>query len=177
MIYLDNGACLAFHDMRRFGRALVLPKADENEYWRRLGPEPMERSFTPGKLGEITGRRRKPIKPLLMDQSLLAGIGNIYADEALFGAGIHPLRSSASLDSSEISKLHASIRDTLRTAIRLQGSSIDTYVNARGERGRYQDQFKVHRRQGERCPACGALIEKMKVGGRGTYICPRCQQL
>ncbi len=176
LLELDDGTLIAFHDQRRFGRVLFLPAADAEEYWQRLGPEPLSRSFTAARLGEIARRRQKPVKPLLMEQGLIAGIGNIYADESLFLAGIHPLRSSASLDEEEIARLHRAIRDTLRKAIRLQGSSVDTYRDARGARGGYQDVFQVHRRQGEPCPRCGTAIEKIKVGGRGTYLWPRCQE-
>lgn len=176
VLALDDGSSLAFHDQRRFGRAFVLPAADSEEYWRRLGPEPLERSFNQAELERILDARRRPIKSLLLDQQLIAGIGNIYADEALYGAGIHPLRLASSLSADEAGRLTRAIKETLRHAIRLEGSSIDTYRTARGRKGRFQETFRVHRRAGEPCRSCGGAVEKIKVGGRGTYFCPECQR-
>lgn len=173
---LDDGSGLAFNDLRRFGRAFVLSAADSEKYWERLGPEPLERSFNSKALKGILDSRKRPIKSLLLDQSLIAGIGNIYADETLFRAGIHPLRPAAEVTGPEVSRLAQAIKETLRAAIALEGSSVDTYRTARGLRGRFQETFRVHRRLGELCPGCGAAtVEKIKVGGRGTYFCPGCQ--
>jgi len=177
VIGLADGNAVAFHDQRRFGTAFVLRPAQSQEYWHRLGPEPLGRSFTAKSLAQILDARQRPIKPLLLDQHLIAGIGNIYADESLYRAGIHPLRSAASLDPEEIQSLTRAIKQTLRRAIKLEGSSIDTYRTASGEQGRFQETFKVHRRAGERCPGCGCVVEKIRVGGRGTYFCPSCQKI
>jgi len=176
VLTLDDGSFLAFHDVRRFGKAFLLGAGASDSYWARLGPEPLERSFNPKVLAAIFHGRVRPVKPALLDQQLIAGIGNIYADEALFAALIHPEKPAGSLSGKEIAALTKSIKETLRRAIRLQGSSIDSYRDARGNPGRFQNTFKVHRRAGEPCPRCGTAIEKTRVGGRGTYYCPRCQR-
>jgi len=176
LIRFRDKTAIAFHDVRRFGKALLLSREQAADYWaRRLGPEPLERSFNGKSMESITGGRRRPIKSLLLDQRSIAGIGNIYADEALYEARIHPLREAGSLTPSENARLAKAIKATLRRAIRLQGSSIDTYRDTGGRRGRFQETFRVHRRQGEPCPACDGIVEKIKVGGRGTYFCPACQ--
>ncbi len=173
---LDDGSWLAFHDQRRFGKSFILSKDEAGSYWKKLGPEPLGRSFTPERLAQAFRGRTAPVKPLLMDQSLVAGIGNIYADESLFEAGIDPRRQAGALGKNEVERLYDCVRKTLRRAIRLGGSSIDTYVDTRGRQGGFQDTFLVHRRAGEPCPRCGAAIEKTRVGGRGTYFCTRCQR-
>ncbi|MHB9112458.1 MAG: DNA-formamidopyrimidine glycosylase [Thermoleophilia bacterium] len=166
---------LSFHDTRRFGRAFVLNPAQNKEYWGKLGPEPLDSDFNPKYLRQVLQGRSRPIKSLLLDQALVAGIGNIYADEALFGARIMPTRPSGNLDDSEIQRLTKSIKATLKKAISLQGSSIDTYRDSQGRRGSYQDIFQVHRRLGEPCPVCNTRVEKIRLGGRATYFCPGCQ--
>jgi formamidopyrimidine-DNA glycosylase len=175
-IELDDGTVLAFQDSRRFGKALILAAEESDGYWKKLGPEPLDRSFNSRSLGSILENRKRPIKPTLLDQQLVAGIGNIYADEALFDAKLHPERPAGSISGKEISALTKSIKHTLRRAIRLQGSSIDSYRDALGNRGQFQDTFDVHRRAGEPCHRCGTSIKKIRVGGRGTYFCPSCQK-
>jgi formamidopyrimidine-DNA glycosylase len=177
LVRFSGGSELAFYDTRRFGTAFLLAAADSDTYWRRLGPEPLDRSFNQARMLEITSGRSRPIKNLLLDQSLVAGIGNIYADESLFLARIHPLRPAGSLTPGEAGRLVKGIKETLRRAIRLQGSSIDTYRDSRGRAGRFQDTFRVHRREGKPCPGCGGTVKKTRVGGRGTYYCPSCQHL
>lgn len=173
---LDDGSLVTFQDSRRFGRAWLPSRAEADELWERMGPEPLERSFNSRTLASLLDGRKRPVKPAIMDQGIVAGIGNIYADEALFEAKIHPERPSGALSSVEIETLTGCIKNTLRRAVRLQGSSIDSYRDARGNRGRFQDTFKVHRRAGEPCPRCSTTVEKIKVGGRGTYFCPNCQR-
>ncbi|MDO8736211.1 MAG: bifunctional DNA-formamidopyrimidine glycosylase/DNA-(apurinic or apyrimidinic site) lyase [Thermoleophilia bacterium] len=176
LLHLDNGAGLAFHDTRRFGKAFILKAGDSQRYWARLGPEPLDSSFKAAYLGKILDGRTRPIKSLLLDQAMVAGIGNIYADEALYRAHIMPTRPAGDLDDEEIRRLTRSIKATLKKAIDLQGSSIDTYRDSQGRKGSFQETFQVHRRQGEPCPACGTRVEKIRVGGRGTYFCPICQK-
>lgn len=176
LICLKDRACLAFHDTRRFGTASVLPPGETGKYWSKLGPEPLEKSFNATRLKAILNNRSGPIKPLLLDQRLIAGIGNIYADESLFAARIHPLRPADGISDAETAALVRAIKATLSKAIRLGGSSIDTYRALDGSQGRFQETFQVHRRAGEPCPVCGGSIEKIKVGGRGTYFCPACQK-
>lgn len=176
ILKLDDGNTVVFHDMRRFGKAFILAAEHATAYWQRLGPEPLDRSFNKARLKQILKARNRPIKSLLLDQQLIAGIGNIYADESLARAGINPLRSADSLNDEEIKRLAGAIKLTLRRAILLEGSSIDTYRTTRGNKGRFQETFRVHRRGGEPCHSCGSLIKKIKVGGRGTYFCPHCQK-
>lgn len=175
-LHLDNGAQMTFHDQRRFGKALIVEPAEQAGFWRHMGPEPLQRSFNARALQQIIEGKKRPVKSLLLDQSAIAGIGNIYADEALFEARIHPLRPAESLSAQEAADLSQSIKKTLRKAISHEGSSIDTYRTASGGRGRFQETFRVHRREGEPCPVCGGAVTKIKVGGRGTYFCPRCQR-
>lgn len=176
VIGFTAGDSLVFQDQRRFGTAAVLPVSAAESYFSRLGPEPLESSFDSARLASLLGTRKRPIKSLLLDQAIIAGIGNIYADEALYGAGIHPLREAGSLTAEEAKRLSRAIKATLRRAIELEGSSIDTYRDSRGRRGRFQETFRVHRREGEPCPGCKGSVKKIKVGGRGTYFCPACQR-
>ncbi|MEW6583305.1 MAG: bifunctional DNA-formamidopyrimidine glycosylase/DNA-(apurinic or apyrimidinic site) lyase [Actinomycetota bacterium] len=175
---LGGGGTLVFADMRRFGRAWRLPEGlpDEEAYWAgRVGVEPLGDGFTAAALGGLLAGRRGPVKPLLLNQAVVAGIGNIYADEALFQARVHPLRPAGSLDRDEVRRLHRAIRDRLRAAVAAGGSSIDRYRDANGDRGGMQDLLRVHRREGRPCVRCGATVVKTRVGGRGTYLCPGCQ--
>lgn len=173
----DDGSTVSFGDARRFGTALMLPAADAEDYWRkRVGVEPLSRGFTGRRLAELLDGRRGPIKPLLLNQGVVAGLGNMYVDEALFAAGVHPLRVAGGLDADEIRRLHRSIRDRLKLAVASGGASIDSYRDGLGERGSMQDLLRVHLHEGEPCPRCGSTILKDTVGGRGTYWCPSCQE-
>ncbi len=177
VLRFNDGSGLVFHDMRRFGKAFILTREQVTSYWRKLGPEPLGRSFNASYFSKKIEKRTRPIKSLLLDQTIVAGIGNIYADEALFVARIHPMRPSGDLKEAEIGRLVDAIKKTLRRAIKLEGSSIDTYRDSQGQPGRFQETFRVHRRLGKVCPGCGrGLVEKIKVGGRGTYFCPSCQK-
>lgn len=176
---LDDGGTLLFADARRFGRAWRLPAGlpDEEEYWAgRVGVEPLDDAFTAAVLGRLLDGRRAPVKPLLLNQALVAGIGNIYADEALYQARVHPLRPAGSLSRDEVRRLHRAVRDRLRVAIDAGGSSIDRYRDTDGERGAMQTLLRVHLRAGEPCLRCGTTIVKTRVGQRGTYHCPTCQE-
>lgn len=175
---LDDGGTVVFRDVRRFGRAWVVPAAtpDLEGYWaERAGVEPLSARFTARRLGALVRGRRASIKAVLLDQRLVAGLGNMYVDEALFGARIHPLRPAGSLDATELRRLHRSIRDRLAAAVAAGGASIDTYRDGLGQRGRMQDLLRVHLRRGEPCWRCGATICKARIAQRGTYWCPRCQ--
>ncbi|MBI2773739.1 MAG: bifunctional DNA-formamidopyrimidine glycosylase/DNA-(apurinic or apyrimidinic site) lyase [Chloroflexi bacterium] len=187
-ISFADGTALEFADTRKFGRmAIVETAALEGMLERRrrageplhghLGVEPLSRRFTVGWLRDALRRReRSAIKPLLLDQTLIAGIGNIYAIEALWRARIHPLRTAGSLRAAEVTRLHEAIRWVLRTGIRFGGASRRDYRDARGEEGRMQQEFQVYGRAGEVCPRCGSEVVRMVVGGRGTFHCPRCQR-
>lgn len=177
-IDLDDGSTLTFGDMRRFGRAWIVPAglADREGYWAaRVGIEPLSPRFTGRVLARLLEGRRGPIKAVLLNQALVAGLGNMYVDEALFQARIHPLRPAGTLDDDEIRRLHRAIRDRLGAAVEARGASIDSYRDSLGRRGTMQDLLRVHLREGEPCPRCRATIRKTRVAQRGTYWCPRCQ--
>jgi formamidopyrimidine-DNA glycosylase len=175
---LDSGERLLFVDLRRFGTGLVVDgrAALERYLGARLGPEPLEPSFTPELLAELARGRRAPVKAFLLDQARIAGIGNIYADEALFRARIHPLKPAGRLRKPDIERLRDGIVDALIAGIDAAGASIDRYRHPDGERGTMQDRFLVHLRAGEPCTRCGAAIVKLRAAGRATYLCPRCQR-
>jgi formamidopyrimidine-DNA glycosylase len=147
---------------------------DEHPLISRLGPDPFSEDFTPEYLARALDRKAS-IKGLLLDQSVLAGLGNIYVDEVLFAAGVHPARKANTLSSQEISAIHAATRDILGRAIEQRGTTFDSYHDAFGESGKFQHQLQVFTRAGEPCPNCGTEIVKSRVAGRGTYTCPACQ--
>jgi formamidopyrimidine-DNA glycosylase len=169
---LDDGSELVYRDIRRFGTWLLLDSEDVEPYLgERLGPEPLERSFG---LARLAGRRA-PVKAAILDQRAVAGLGNIYADEALWRARIHPLRPAGSLDEDELGRLRRGIRDALRMGIARQGATLRDYAAPDGVSGSMQREFKVYGRAGEPCDRCGTPIEKIRVAGRGTWFCPSCQ--
>ena len=175
---LDTGARLGYRDVRRFGTWELLDPDHVRPYLAaRLGPEPLASSFTAGRLASLLEARRAPVKAFLLDQRRIAGVGNIYADEALWRARIHPLRPAGELASDEIARLHRALRAALRKGIQLHGSTLSTYVTPDGETGGMQHEFHVYGRLGEPCDRCGRPIERIVVGGRGTWFCPHCQRL
>ncbi|HUW44908.1 MAG TPA: bifunctional DNA-formamidopyrimidine glycosylase/DNA-(apurinic or apyrimidinic site) lyase [Dehalococcoidia bacterium] len=171
--HFSNGHRLVFSDRRRLG--LIRLVDDANTVVCKLGPEPLDESFTPGILGQRLSRHHIPVKAALLDQCIVAGIGNMYADEALFAARIHPLRKTDALSPEEVQTLHNSICRVLGAAIGSKGASVDTYVRPEGELGTAHFDFKVAHRGCEPCPICGSAIERVLVQNRGTYFCPRCQ--
>jgi formamidopyrimidine-DNA glycosylase len=173
IIYLDKDASLHFDDVRKLGAMWLV--GDKNTVVSKLGPEPLEADFTPQILAQRLNKRTAPIKALLCDQNFVAGIGNMYADEALFYARIHPLRSGKSLSGQEVERLHQAIRQVLRAAIGNKGASVDTYFRPSGEIGTAHFQFRVAHRGGESCPVCGTPLERLPIRNRGSYFCPRCQ--
>jgi formamidopyrimidine-DNA glycosylase len=175
---LDDGARILFVDQRRFGTGIVIEGRDafDDYLGRRLGPEPLEVSFTAELLKETAQGRRAPVKAFLLDQRRVAGIGNIYADEALFRARIHPLKPAGRLRMWELQRLRDAIVAVLEEGIVSFGASIDNYRDANGAEGQMQNRFLVHLREGERCPRCGSTVTKLRAAGRGTYVCPRCQR-
>jgi len=170
---LDGGSYLHFVDQRKFG-ALWLLK-DVKTVIGKLGPEPLDASFTPAFLGQIIQRRGIPIKVLLCDQQAVAGIGNMWADEALFAARIHPLRAANSLSGSEVEELHSAIRRVMQRGIEYKGASINTYLLPNGERGTAHNEFKVAHRLNQLCVDCVQPLSRIMLRGRGTYFCPNCQ--
>jgi len=178
VVRLDDGTDVAYRDVRRFGTWHLLEPHEVEDYLdRRVGGEPLERSFTAGRLGERLAGRRAPIKAALLDQRTVAGLGNIYVDEALWRAQLHPLREAGTLDAVELSRLTRAIREALRAGIRRQGATLRDYAQPDGRRGRAQERFRVYARTGEPCLRCGTPIDKIRVGGRGTWYCPNCQRL
>ena len=173
VIHLGDGTKLNFRDPRKFGAMWLT--GDENTVADRLGPEPLEDGFTPEVLAQRLHNRVAPIKAILIDQSFLAGIGNMYADEALFAAGIHPLRQGGSLTQDEIERLHRAIKRVLWSAIGNKGASVRNYFRPGGEIGTAHFEFRVAHGQGKNCPDCGTPIQRITVRNRGTYFCPNCQ--
>jgi formamidopyrimidine-DNA glycosylase len=173
---LDDGRGLWFVDARRFGEGFVLDETEVEARFRgRVGVEPLSDRFTAEELGRIAAGRKAPLKSFLMNQAGIAGIGNIYADEALFRARLHPLSPAGSMRPEHHLALRDAIVATLGAGIDGGGASIDDYRDARGDRGSMQDEFLVHRREGEPCPRDGTPIRRILVGGRSTYYCPSCQ--
>jgi formamidopyrimidine-DNA glycosylase len=172
---LDDGRELWFTDPRRFGEAFLIGDPALAGRFERLGPEPLSDEFTPELLGAVAAGRTVPLKSFLLDQATIAGVGNIYADEALFRARLHPLSPAGSMKPEH----HAALRDgvvaALEAGIAGGGASIDDYRDGRGEKGTMQEEFLVHTREGQPCPRCGAAILRIVVSGRSTYYCPSCQ--
>jgi formamidopyrimidine-DNA glycosylase len=172
-----EGVRLVIADARRFGTGELLHgrEALEAFFAARLGLEPLQEGFTAEHLASIARGRTAPIKAFLLDQRRVAGVGNIYADEALFRAGVHPLRPAGRLSRRQYAVLREAVIEALLAGIDARGATIDDFRDVDGVSGSFQDQFLVHRRAGEPCPRCGSEIVKMVVGGRGTYVCESCQ--
>lgn len=178
-IELDNGMDLRFGDQRKFGRVRVTLPEDVEALSTRLGPEPFDRTFTGAWLHTALRRRTGKIKAVLLDQHLIAGLGNIYVDEVLFRTRIHPERIARDLSRSDATRIVGAIRHVLTSAIENQGTTFSSFENPYGEHGSNAEFLRVYGkgRHGLPCPRCGTTLESMVVGGRGTTICPRCQQL
>jgi formamidopyrimidine-DNA glycosylase len=169
----DDGTVVYLQDPRHFARLTLIPAAIIEEYLaeRDLGPEPFDEALTPERLGTmLAARGRSKLKPLLLDQSFVSGLGNIYVDEALHLAGLHPERTAGSLDRDEVARLHGAMRRVLEEAIPIGGARIHS-----GKATQVNGFPRVHARKGERCARCGGIIEKYTLAGRGTYLCPQCQ--
>ncbi len=173
---LDDGRELLFTDARRFGTAVVLEGGELDDYLSvRAGIEPLGDGLTPEAIGGLARDRRAPLKSFLMNQSGVAGIGNIYADEALWRARLHPLSPAGSMRPEHWEALREGIVGALDAGLSNGGASVDDYRDARGERGTMQDEFLVHTREGEPCPRCGTEIRRIVIAGRSSYFCPGCQ--
>jgi formamidopyrimidine-DNA glycosylase len=171
VFHFDDGSELRFNDTRKFGKVFYVLAADD--VTGTLGPEPLEPGFTAARLAHMLQARQRALKPLLLDQTFLAGLGNIYTDEALHRAGLHPLRRSDSLTPDEVRRLWRAIREALRSGLRHNGASIDWAYRGGG----FQNYFRVYGRADEPCPSCGTPIRRIVVGQRGTHYCPQCQRL
>jgi formamidopyrimidine-DNA glycosylase len=176
-VELEDGGRLAIVDPRRFGTGELLlgGEALDAFFEARLGLEPLDERFTVEHLHELARGRSTPIKAFLLDQRRMAGVGNIYADEALHRAGIHPLRPAGSLSADHHARLREALIWALQAGIEARGATIDDFRHVDGVWGSFQDRFQVHRRAGESCASCGTTIVKMVAAGRGTYVCERCQ--
>jgi formamidopyrimidine-DNA glycosylase len=175
-----DGSHLFFNDQRKFGWVRLMPTLEvpNIDFMKKVGPEPLEDDFTAKEFAARFMRRAKTsIKAALLDQTVVAGVGNIYADESLWGAKIHPQRRVNTITPAEFKKLYTELRAVMNLAIEKGGSTDKNYVNAEGKRGSYMDFARVFRREGKECPRCGTLIVKFKAAGRGTHICPHCQVL
>jgi formamidopyrimidine-DNA glycosylase len=175
---LDDGRRLLFVDVRRFGTGDVLLGSDAlaEFFASRLGVEPLSPDFTAEALREQAHGRKQPVKAFLLNQERIAGVGNIYADEALWRARIHPLKPVGTLRRPQIELLRDAVVETLNAGIDAKGASIDDYRHVDGAQGTFQDRFLVHLREGKPCVRCGNTIQKLRAAGRGTYICPHCQR-
>ena len=171
VIKLSGDSSLVFNDTRKFGRVWLT--ADPQTVLGKLGPEPLGRDFTPHWLYAALQKKNRQLKPLLLDQTFLAGLGNIYTDEALHIAKLHPNAASGSVTVKQAEALHEAIRTVLKEGIRRNGASIDWVYRG----GEFQNHFRVYDREGQPCPRCGAKIVRLVVGQRGTHICPKCQRL
>jgi formamidopyrimidine-DNA glycosylase len=170
---LDDGKVLHLTDLRRFATVWLVP--DESPVIAKLGPEPLDTGFTADSLAASLARRKAPVKAVLLDQGVVAGLGNIYVDEALFEAGVHPQRPASSLTRPEIERLHAAITGVIGRGITNRGTSLRSYRDGQGARGRNQESLRVFRRTNQPCPNCGTPIQRLRVGGRATHFCPSCQ--
>ena len=174
ILYLNNEIGLHFRDPRKLGVMWLVE--DKSIIVGKLGPEPLEAGFTPQVLAQRLSKRTAPIKALLCDQTFVAGIGNMYADEALFFARIHPLQTGKSLSQREVERLHCAIQQVLWAAIGNKGASVGTtYLRPGGELGTAHFQFQVAHRGGQSCPVCGTPLERIPIHNRGSYFCPKCQ--
>ena len=178
IFWLDNGKQLALSDLRKFAK---IELGDNKEIeklkdLRELGPEPLEKSFTFEKFEAILKRKKGKIKQVLMDQQVLAGIGNIYSDEILWQAKIHPFRDVSKLKEEELKKIYQAMREILPKAIELSGESISDFRRISGEKGYFDKERKVYRREGEPCSRCGTRIKRVKLAGRSAHFCPKCQK-
>ena len=175
--FADN-SYLYFNDQRKFGWMKLLPTIEipNIDFMKKVGPEPLEANFLPEEFAARFKRRAKTsIKAALLDQTVVAGVGNIYADESLWGAKVHPKRLVGSITSDEFFALYEELRTVMNMAIEKGGSTDKNYVNAEGKRGSYLSFARVFRREGKPCPRCGTMIIKFKAAGRGTHVCPHCQ--
>lgn len=175
-----DGSKLFFNDQRKFGWMRLIPTLEvpEIDFMKKVGPEPLDDDFTVDKfIDRLLTRKNSPIKAVLLDQSVLAGVGNIYADESLFAAKIHPATPVSAVSRTKLVALYKDLRDILNLSIKKGGSTDRNYVDAKGKSGSYLSFAQVFRKQGQLCPRCGSEIIKIRVAGRGTHICPRCQKL
>jgi len=179
IFWLDDGRQLALSDLRKFAKVELFDEKEikEDESLKNLGPEPLEKSFTFDKFLKLFQARRGKIKKVLMDQTVIAGIGNIYSDEILWAAKIHPLRDVSEIKKEEFKKIYRFIKEILKKAIKAGGESISDFRNVEGNKGMFDKYRMVYRREKEKCSRCGTIIKRIKLGGRSAHFCPKCQAI
>jgi formamidopyrimidine-DNA glycosylase len=179
MFWLDNGFMLALSDLRKFAKVELWKKEEllNSKEFRSLGPEPLDKNFTFEKFKEILQKKRGKIKQILMDQKTIVGIGNIYSDEILWRAKIHPLKDASELNENQLKAIYDNIKKVLELAIKLRGESISDFRDLKGNKGMFDQARKVYRREGEKCFRCGSKIKRLKIGGRSAHFCPSCQKI
>jgi formamidopyrimidine-DNA glycosylase len=176
-VVFDDASVMRYHDPRRFGAMLLLEGRDEDHpLLRSLGPEPFDPAFDAAALHAATRRRSAAIKLALMDNAVVTGVGNIYANEALWRAGIRPTAPAMRVGRPRLARLVDAVRETLRDAIRAGGSTLRDYVDASGRAGHFQLDYAVYGREGDACPRCGSVVRMVRLGGRASFYCPRCQR-
>ena len=177
IFYLDNGRQLALSDLRKFAKVELLDKKQLEEELKSLGLEPLDKKFTFGEFQKNIQKKKKgPIKQILMDQTVIAGIGNIYSDEILFEARVNPFRKVMELNEKELKEIYSAIKKILSLGIKLQGASVSDYRLPSGVKGGFDRVIKVYRKEGQRCPKCDTIIKRQKIGGRSAHFCPKCQK-
>lgn len=180
VFHFQDGSCLLFNDLRQFGYIKLVKNSKVGQEIKEgdLGPEPLKSAFTLATFEAILKKRpRRKIKQLLMDQSLVAGIGNIYSDEILFYSRVHPLKIAGDLNKTEIKSVYQNIKKVLTDAIKARGTSAKDYLDAQGKKGSYDKKLKVYGKKGQKCPrGCPGVIERIKIGGRSAHFCPQCQK-
>lgn len=178
IFYLDDGRMLALSDLRKFAKIELWSNSELNKSGKmeEFGPEPLEKSFTFEKFKEVLRGKKGRIKQVLMDQKVIAGVGNIYSDEALWKAKIHPLERIPDLDDDELRRIYKSLINVLEVGVKLKGDSVSDYRRISGEKGKFDPLREVYRREGKECSRCGSLISRLKIGSRSSYFCPKCQK-
>lgn len=177
ILFLDNGQMLALSDLRKFAK-VILGTREEIENLpelKKLGPEPLARNFDIATFRNIIKGEQRKIKQVLMDQETISGIGNIYSDEMLWLAEIHPFKPANKLSTKELKALYSAMKNVLKKALKLRGTSVSDYRDTAGKEGKYADRLYVYQREGEKCRRCGAIIKRVKLGGRSAHFCPKCQ--
>lgn len=175
IIELDGGAKLFFNDLRIFGWMKLIPDDEWEKLVERLPPDVTSKDFSSDYFGKVLGKSGRSVKLVLMDQTKFGGVGNIYANDALYLAKINPKRKAKELSKKEVSELYRAVREVIERGIKYEGASVDKYVNAAGVGGRYQEHFLVYQRNGQKCQRDGEIIRRINLGGRGTFLCPKCQ--
>jgi formamidopyrimidine-DNA glycosylase len=178
VFWLDNGQMLALSDLRKFAKVELWDSKElsQSEQMNKLGPEPLDKNFTFQKFQGVLKKKKGKIKSILMDQTVIAGIGNIYSDEILWQAKIHPFKDVSKLREDELKEIFLAMKEILKKAIAAKGESISDFRRISGEKGGFDPLRKVYRREGEKCPRCGTIIKRIKIGGRSAHFCPKCQK-